>query len=121
MAGDTDISEFLAGLKKAGNAQIAAAHRAVDLFGLQVLGNAQDKAPVLTGALKASATDLPSELQGEVVVKLIGFNIFYAVMVHEILTAHHNQGQAKFLESAIRELAPKFGPFVAGQVKGGGR
>jgi hypothetical protein len=30
----------------------------------------------------------------------------YAIQVHEDLEAHHNEGQAKFLESTLKEAAP---------------
>lgn len=112
-----DVSSLLAGLKAAEDRTVKAALAAVDKFGLQVLGDAQQLCPVKTGALKASATEEPAELHGSNVTKRIGFNTDYAAAVHERLDLAHTQGQAKFLETAIRNNAPKLAPFVAAAVK----
>ena len=50
--------------------------------------------------------------------KTIGFNTNYAAAVHENLEAHHDVGEAKFLENAMRTEAPKVTQFVAAAVKG---
>ena len=64
---------------------------------------AQDRTPVKTGDLKASGH------LGEYVVSgyessipiIFGIDLTYAIYVHENLEAHHDVGQAKFLESAV--------------------
>lgn len=114
-----DATEFKAGLKAASAAVKAAALRAADVFGdVQILGDAQEMAPVATGFLKSSGTTEPAVMAADGgISKRIGFNAIYAVYVHEDLEAHHDDGQAKFLEESMRRGLPKFGPFVAGQIK----
>ena len=113
-----DASDFLKGLAAARDKVLDAARRATDVFGEQVIGDAQQLTPVLTGALQGSGTTLPAEIDGsDGISKTIGFNTDYAAAVHEVLTNHHPVGQAKFLETAMREGAPKYGPFVGQQLK----
>jgi len=42
----------------------------------------------------------------------IGFNTEYAVFVHEILDAYHPTGRSKFLETAMRNNAPRLMEFI---------
>lgn len=67
--------------------------------GLKVQKVAQDRTPVDTGNLKGSAY---TRKEGELSV-VVGFGAAYAIYVHENLEAHHETGQAKFLESALRD------------------
>lgn len=67
--------------------------------GLKVLKVAQERTPVDTGNLKNSGF---VRKQGKLGVT-IGFSAAYAIYVHENLEAHHDTGQAKFLESALRD------------------
>lgn len=58
------------------------------------------------GALRASVRGTTPGLDGTTVFCLIvagGPQAFYAVYVHEDLTAHHETGQAKYIESVIRD------------------
>lgn len=116
MSASADITQLLEGIRRGGERAIAAALKAVDQFGQHVLGDAQQLTPVKTGALKASGSTEPAEVRGGVIGKRIGFGVFYAIFVHERLDLHHAQGQAKFLETAIRNNATKFAPFVAAAV-----
>ena len=117
MSASCDISGFLKGMADADGKVPAAAVRAMAQFGEHVLGDAQVLAPVKTGALKASGATEPAELAGANVTKLIGFNTDYAAAVHEVLDAHHPQGQAKYLETAVQNNAPKMNPFIAERLK----
>jgi hypothetical protein len=114
----TDVTQFLRGLEAAQRQLRAAAIAAVDQFAEHVLGDAQQLAPVDTGALKASGSAQPAELHGNLVQATIGFNTDYAAAVHERITARHKQGQSKYLETAMQNNAPKFGPFMAGRLRG---
>lgn len=67
--------------------------------GLKVQRVAQERTPVDTGNLKNSAY---TRKEGELSV-VVGFGAAYAIFVHEDLEAHHETGQAKFLESALRD------------------
>lgn len=67
--------------------------------GLQVQRVAQERTPVDTSNLKNSAF---TRKEGEMSV-LVGFSAAYAVYVHEDMEARHTIGQAKFLESALRD------------------
>ena len=76
---------------------------------------AQDLTPVDTGALRSSAfTEAESGSNPSVVV---GFEEEYAIFVHENLEAHHNNGQAKFLEQPLRENADKYAEHVKNKVQ----
>lgn len=56
-----------------------------------------------TGLLRASRyVSIPNE-QGMI---HIGYGVHYAMPVHENLSAHHEHGQAKFLELAFLEFQP---------------
>ncbi len=67
------------------------------------------RTPVLTGALRDS-----HETKGPVIrmnsitcwIQVGGGSVDYAVKVHEDLEAFHRIGQAKFLESTLREAVP---------------
>lgn len=67
--------------------------------GLKVQRVAQQRTPVDTGNLKNSAY---TRKDGKLRVA-IGFGAAYAIFVHEDLEARHETGQAKFLESALRD------------------
>jgi len=112
-----NVKGFIAGLHGNRRRVEAAAVRAVDEFGEHVIGDSQQLAPVDTGALQASATTLPAELDGTIVRKTLGHNTEYAAAVHERIDVHHELGQAKFLETAIRTNADKFRAFVADRIR----
>lgn len=81
---------------------------------------AKRRTPVEFGNLRASGTVLRPERKGrDVVVPMVfgGVAAPYAIYVHENLDAHHDVGQAKFLESVLRESAPFIAARVAKRVK----
>jgi hypothetical protein len=108
-----DTRQFIANLEgEAKKRAMAAAARAVDQYGQHVIGVAATLCPVETGTLQNSGLGLPAVQMGTNVAKEIGFNTSYAAAVHERLDLHHDQGQAKFLESAMVTEASKLRPFV---------
>jgi hypothetical protein len=117
-----DLRQFLSGLQEANRRTLYAATKAVNDFGEQTLGNAQEYAPVETGALQASGTATPVQVSGAEINKEIGFNTTYAMARHErppqedAGVRQNPRGQWKFLERAMRENATKFAPFVAKRV-----
>jgi len=77
------------------------------------------RTPVDTGALRASHEVTPPKIEGrDISVSIVvgGPAAPYAVPVHEDLEANHPVGQAKFLESTIRESAPHMGRRLANRV-----
>jgi len=70
--------------------------------GLLVQRRSQELVPVDTGHLKGSAYIEPTDLPNGPVVE-VGYGAEYATHVHERLELHHPQGQAKYLETAIKE------------------
>lgn len=62
--------------------------------------------PVDTGALRDSGTvgDVEIDSSGNFNISMTFGNesVFYAIFVHEDLTAHHPHGQAKYLEVPLR-------------------
>lgn len=116
-----DTSRFLRALTQTYKPEAqAAAARAVGVFGEAVMGKAQRLAPVDTGTLKGSGvTDDPVIEDGRIRSE-VGFNTDYAAAVHERLDLHHPQGQAKFLEAPMREMAPKLAGFVQDELRKAG-
>lgn len=121
-----DVSKFVNGLHAARDAQLRAMVIGVEAFGAMTVGVAQNLCPVggppvtprdpHPGTLQASGTWTDAVLSGNTISMEIGFNTNYAAVQHENLEFRHNVGQAKYLEVAMREQAPKFGTFVASRV-----
>ncbi|HVS73115.1 MAG TPA: HK97 gp10 family phage protein [Phycisphaerae bacterium] len=117
MADGLDISKFISSLEKEYQPRAqAAAESAVERFALYVVGEAARLCPVKTGALKASWVVEQPESDGDDIEVTMGFNTSYAAAVHEILTNHHAQGQAKYLETALKANAPKLVPYVEAEL-----
>src|SRR5262245_33217134 len=78
-----------------------------------------ERTPVLTGDLRDSHVTYGPVIRKNVIwVEIrVGENLDYAVKVHEDLEAHHPHGQAKFLESTLRESAPFMLRRVAARIK----
>lgn len=74
-------------------------------------------ARVDTGFLKASGNADEPTVSGASIYQVIGFNAHYAAAVHERLDLHHTDGQAKFLETAMRTEARKLVNYVKSEVK----
>ncbi len=73
------------------------------------LTEAKRRTPVDTGALRASGFVQAATRRWRSMVVTIGFGgaaETYAIYVHENLEAFHRIGQAKFLESTLKESAP---------------
>lgn len=117
MSASADISGMLRGLRQARARGVAVAKRALDVAGEQVIGDAQQLTPVDTGALAGSATTLPAEEKAGSIEKTIGFATDYAAAVHERLDQHHEVGQAKYLETAMRNDAEKVAAYVAERIR----
>jgi hypothetical protein len=123
-----DISKFSGALARMRPRVLAATVRAVNAAGEHVIGDAQTLTPVSPtnskekgytghpGFLRDSATTLPAEVIGNQVSKVIGYGAWYAIFVHEVLTNKHKNGQAKFLETALRRNAAKVRSFIADEV-----
>jgi hypothetical protein len=126
MSDDFDFSEFFnrAGAKLK-HVQDACLH-AVDEYGDQKLGDAQQICPIggepysprdpAPGTLKDSATSEPAKLVSDGIEKIIGFNTEYAAVQHENLEFRHSHGQAKYLAIPLADTS-KFAPYVASKAK----
>ena len=68
-----------------------------------VLEEAQKNCPVDTGKLRDSGKITDSGTDYKIV-----FDTDYAIYVHEDLTKHHDNGEAKFLEKAWRRKRDEF-------------
>ena len=90
------LETVLANLNREIN-QIEGATRAGAMeAGLVVQRNAQQRAPVRTGNLKASAYTARTDTGA-----VVGFTAAYAPFVHEAVEANFRVGGAKFLEKAL--------------------
>jgi hypothetical protein len=118
MSASIDMSQLIKGLTQKRERAHAAGVKAIHQFAWQVVANAQVLAPVETGALKASGRAEPPVVSGDDVEQVVGFNTPYAWFVHERLDLRHAEPtQAKYLETAMRNMTPKLAPFVAQKVK----
>jgi hypothetical protein len=71
--------------------------------GLLIQRESQLLVPVDTAALRNSANTRAIDGKGYVEV-IVSYGTEYGIYVHENLDAHHDVGQAKFLEQPFREL-----------------
>jgi hypothetical protein len=74
------------------------------------------RTPVDTGALRASHDVSQPQTQGRdvsVTISVGGPSAPYAEVVHENMEALHATGQAKFLESTVREAVPHLAARIA--------
>jgi hypothetical protein len=122
-----DFTEMFKRLREKNEAVRRAATVATGKFMEASLTQAAELAPVgappfspndpTPGTLVASAHAEPPEISGDKITVKGGFNTVYAAVQHEDLEFRHHQGQAKYFEQPLREMAPKFLPYVAERVK----
>jgi type VI protein secretion system component VasA len=86
--------------------------RGVLKAGLFVQRESMLRTPVQYGKLRASAVTTSSTVNGSPIT-VIAYTAAYAPFVHEILTARHKIGQAKFLEAAVQENANRIVQIIA--------
>lgn len=77
--------------------------------GENIMGKSKMETPVDLGPLRASAHVKPPKTRRGKTEVILAYGTKYAVFVHEILTARHTVGKAKFLESAVKDAAKGFG------------
>lgn len=96
----TDGIEFhgdlIANLRNAVGEIAKAAEDAVSTGAETVLDASDDMVPVDTGDLRGSRN-----VQGSGLRRQFGYNDPISVIVHEDMTAQHQRGQAKYLETAM--------------------
>ena len=103
------IDEFQAFLRKTPGIVRRDIEAALFQEGENIMGDSKEDTPVDLGPLRASAhVKPPKTLRGRTEV-VLAYGTDYAVFVHEILTARHTVGKAKFLESAMKKAARGFG------------
>jgi hypothetical protein len=118
-----DVSAFIRDLQARRGPVMEAAIKGVTEFAAHVIGDAAEIAPVgggiysprdpAPGTLKAGATWRDAQLEGQVIVAMIGFNAAHAAVQHENLEFRHEPpGQAKYLETAMKQNQPKFAAFM---------
>jgi hypothetical protein len=117
MSASIDMTQLIKGLTQARERAHAAGVKAIHQFAWQVVANGQVLCPKETGALAASGRAEEPVVNGDDVEQTVGFNTPYAWFVHERLELRHRPPtQAKFLETAMSNLAPKLSEFVAKRV-----
>ncbi len=78
---------------------------------------AQRRTPIDTGDLRASAAIVQTVTKSKIETDIV-FDMPYAIFVHEDLEANHPRGgQAKFLESVLRESAPHMADRLARRLR----
>lgn len=122
MSARKDLAKLLSRLDAVDDDIRDEVRKGVDAFAQMVIGNAQERAPVDTGYLADSGKAEPARMTFRSISARLGFNSAYAAAVHEAVDANFNtqrnpDAQAKFLESAMSEAAPKLMPFLAKRVE----
>lgn len=80
---------------------------------------AKRRTPVDTGTLRASGHVQDPDYSGKTIAVTLAFGgaaETYAIIVHEDLEAFHHTGQAKFLESTLKESQPYMAARVAKRI-----
>lgn len=114
----TGVDNVLKNLDRLVHEAKKAAVAAVKTEAEAVLGRAKERTPVDTGALRASGQVVHNETnRNELQIIFGGPSAPYAPQVHEDMAATHNDGQAKFLESALVEAEPGMVQRIAAGVK----
>ena len=81
-----------------------------------VKDESQASCPVATGALRDSAVTA-SESADDVINAAVGYTASYALYVHERLDVTHVNGEAKFLEKALKSYETRFLPALKGNAE----
>lgn len=68
------------------------------------------------GLLRSTGRVHEPERHGRKISVTLSFGTDYAVYVHENLDAHHEVGQAKFLQSTLEESQPHMGARIAARI-----
>lgn len=93
----------------------------VESLAHRILERAQQLCPVDTGELKRSGyvrrQDAPQAFGTGILNYAIGFTAEHAALVHERIDIPHKNGEAKFLEKAIAEIAGQALQEIDGEVK----
>lgn len=118
MSGQANISTPLQRLRRAQRVALAAARRGLRRAAADRLAAAAARTPTDTGELVNSRFQSPLEETSNALRTSIGFTAAHAVVVHEDLQAAHDDGQAKFLETSIREGKDEVPRTIAAEVKG---
>lgn len=86
---------------------------ATKAIGEDLLGEAQRRAPIEEGTLRASG-DLELRQTHDGVEAIVSFNTVYAARQHEETEWQHPLGgEAKYLEGPLRERAPRYNRVIA--------
>lgn len=99
---------------------VAACIGAVRVVGEDLLGEAQRRAPVEEGTLRASGElEIEHDPATGMIVAVVSFNTVYAARQHEELGWHHPRGgQAKYLESVLLERGNRYTAIMAASMRG---
>lgn len=76
----------------------------------------EQRTPVATGNLRDSLTVSQPVIRGNDILVSVYTDVDYAPMVHEDLEAHHDVGEAKFMESVLRESQPHMAERIAKRI-----
>jgi len=94
--------------------------------GGEIIRVAIPKTPIATGELRARSFNEGPLQEGDKHVQVVGFEKHagnwdkdnaYAVSVHENLEAHHNVGEAKFLEHGVQDAESYLLKYLAKEMK----
>jgi len=87
--------------------------------GEEMMAESKERVPIDTGNLKNSGHVTQPDANAREIEVTLGYGgpaVDYALTVHEDLDAFHTVGEAKYLESVVREYAPHLLSRVAGLI-----
>ena len=85
--------------------------------GENMMGVSVRRTPVDTGNLRASGHVKPPKTRGGQTEVVLAYGTDYAIYVHEILANLHPSGQAKYLESAVKDGASGFNSRLKSRIR----
>lgn len=110
------VGEFQAALRKLMKKHPERLGRGLKEAGLYLQRESQKLTPVDTGDLRRSAFTR-AKGKGRNVQVEVGFGQSYAIFVHEMVENNHPVGQAKFLETPLRERQPQMTQIIKNEFK----
>lgn len=117
-----DIRQAVVRLQRTAGDKTEGLKRGISRLARATLANAQEMCPRDSGYLADSGSASDATASSRVIRSEVAFNANYALAVHEGLnkqfnTAQNPLAQAKYLETAVNQIAPKAESVLAQEVE----
>lgn len=118
----TGSGKIKGGFQKHSKVQHVNMRRGIIRAGLFIQADSMKRTPVKTSTLKNSArsttrVEKKSAKKSTQYIAEITYGTHYAIYVHEMVQNYHRNGEAKFLENAIRQNKKKIQQIIFAEMK----